>query len=106
MHRPGRQRVIRVKVWRPCRRPILKFPMRPSAMILLAPFLPVSRTPMRARQLSDETMRAIEQELLPRLTGADSSGVRRPFAALAFSEIARADRIKSFLSPEERARLL
>ena len=61
---------------------------------------------LRARQLSDETMRAIEQELLPRLTATDSSGVRRPFAALALSEIARADRIKSFLSPEERARLL
>jgi hypothetical protein len=61
---------------------------------------------LRGRQLSDETMRAIEQELLPRLTAADSSGVRRPFAALALSEIARADRVKSFLSPEERARLL
>jgi hypothetical protein len=61
---------------------------------------------LRARQLNDETMRMIEQELLPRLTAADSSGVGQSFAALALSEIARADRIKQFLSPEERSHLL
>lgn len=61
---------------------------------------------LRAQQLTPETMRALAVDLEAQLTGADPQGYRQPFAALALSEIARADRIDAFMDPGARTRLL
>ena len=63
---------------------------------------------MRGRQIAADTLQAIRATLLPRLDAAesDSAGFRRPFAALALAEVARADRLQSFLSTEQRAELV
>ena len=61
---------------------------------------------MRSRQLTAETMMALQDELEIRLQGAESEGFSRPFAALVLAEVARADRIAPYLSPERRARLV
>ncbi|MGE3250452.1 MAG: DUF2785 domain-containing protein [Hyphomonadaceae bacterium] len=60
---------------------------------------------LRARQLTNETMTALYERLLPDLTAQEGEGFRRPFAALALSEVARADRIEPFLTQEQRNRL-
>jgi hypothetical protein len=41
-----------------------------------------------------------------RLVAPEGPGLERPFAALVLSEVARADRVQAYLSPERRARLL
>jgi hypothetical protein len=56
---------------------------------------------LREKQLSAETMKALLADLQPRLEGPDGEGFERPFAALALSEIARADRIEPFLTEDE-----
>jgi hypothetical protein len=61
---------------------------------------------LRARQLSVETMRALAGDLDARLSAEDPAGVGRPFAALALSEVVRADRIEAYLDAATRARLL
>ncbi len=61
---------------------------------------------LRARLLTDGTMLSLQDDLEARLTAPEGAGFERPFAALALAEIARADRIKSFLPPQRRARLL
>jgi hypothetical protein len=61
---------------------------------------------LRARQLSDETMLAIEADLEARLAAPEGSGFERPFAALVLSEVARADRVAPFMPAQMRARLL
>jgi hypothetical protein len=63
---------------------------------------------MRGGQLSPETMQAIARTLISQLAGdaKDAAGFGKPFAALALSEVARADRIKPFLAAGERARLI
>ena len=61
---------------------------------------------LRARQLSNETMLALADDLEPRLSAPEGQGFERPFAALILSEVARADRIEPYLSAERRARLL
>jgi uncharacterized protein DUF2785 len=61
---------------------------------------------LRKGELGDATMLSLERALLAWLSGADEPGFRRPFAALALSEVARADRIKSFLPQDARAILL
>lgn len=60
----------------------------------------------RARQLSAETMRAINADLFVRLETPDAAGFQQPFAALALSEMARADRIDAYLSDAELAEML
>lgn len=61
---------------------------------------------LRAKQLDDETKRALTADLGARLEAREGAGFERPFAALALSEVARADRIEAFLTEEERANLL
>jgi hypothetical protein len=61
---------------------------------------------LRARLLGDATMLALADDLEPRLAAPEGAGLERPFAALALSEVARADRVQAFLTPARRARLL
>lgn len=60
---------------------------------------------MRAGQLDGDTLRALGHTLLARLQGEDTSGFRKPFAALALSELARTDRIAPWMTPEQRTRM-
>ncbi len=61
---------------------------------------------MRGKQLDAEALRALEANLLLQLDGADAQGFRKPFAALALSEVARTDRVQAWMSDEERARMV
>lgn len=63
---------------------------------------------MRGKQLESATLAKILHQLRPQLMlqAPDTDGFARPFAALVLSEVARADRINSFLSPQERNELL
>jgi hypothetical protein len=61
---------------------------------------------MRHRQLNNETMLALETELEPKLSVHDTNGFQQPFAALALSEVARADRLEPYMTPAIRAGLL
>ncbi len=61
---------------------------------------------LRAKQLSDETKRAVLVDLVARLNAPAGAGFEQPFAALALSEVARADRIEAFLSEDELIKLL
>lgn len=61
---------------------------------------------MRSRQLSTETMLWLADDLEQRLTAPEGAGFERPFAALILSEVARADRIEAYMTPERRGRLL
>lgn len=61
---------------------------------------------MRGGQLETGTVQAIRVALLARLTAADPSGFAQPFAALALAEVARVDRLKPYLSAQERSTLL
>lgn len=57
---------------------------------------------LRERQLSDATMLALMRDLTDKLEATDAQGFLHPFAALNLSEVVRADRIKSFMSPSQR----
>jgi hypothetical protein len=61
---------------------------------------------LRARQLSNETMLWLADDLERRLTAPEGAGFERPFAALVLSEVARADRIEAYMTPEQRTRLV
>jgi hypothetical protein len=61
---------------------------------------------LRARALSDETMLALADTLEAQLTANDRRGFTQPFAALILSEVARADRVQAFLTPERRSHLI
>ena len=63
---------------------------------------------LRERELSDDTMRALLVDLTARLKLQDDDrpGFEKPFAALALSEVARADRIAPFLIEDELVELL
>ncbi len=61
---------------------------------------------LRTRQLDDATKRALLADLSVRLEAPEGAGFERPFAALALSEVARADRIEPFLTEDERVTLL
>ena len=56
---------------------------------------------LRSRALTPETMRALVQNLRARLHAPQGEGFEQPFAALVLSELARADRIESYLSQDE-----
>ncbi|HEX4235197.1 MAG TPA: DUF2785 domain-containing protein [Caldimonas sp.] len=62
----------------------------------------------RQRQLDPATLQTIRATLIARLAPerADAAGFAQPFAALALAEVARADRMAPFLSPDERAELV
>ncbi|MBC7916283.1 MAG: DUF2785 domain-containing protein [Rhodoferax sp.] len=63
---------------------------------------------LRSKQLSAATQQTLFQRLLTQLQSEahDTDGFARPFATLALSEVARADRVTPFLSIEERASLV
>ena len=61
---------------------------------------------MRNRQLTNETMLALNASLQAKLTGPEGDGYTRPFAALVLAEVARADRVEAYLTPAQRAGLL
>lgn len=59
---------------------------------------------LRGKQLDTGTLWTLEQRLLAQLEGVDAQGFRKPFAALALSEVARTDRVQPWMAPVERAR--
>ncbi len=61
---------------------------------------------LRHRQLTNETMLALEADLEARMAAPEGPGFERPFAALVMSEIARADRVQAYMTPEIRNRML
>lgn len=61
---------------------------------------------LRGKQLDDATKRALLVDLSGRLQADDPLGFGQPFAALALSEVARADRVEAFLTEDERVKLL
>jgi hypothetical protein len=61
---------------------------------------------MRAGALDAGGLRALRGRLLDALEGEDAVGFRKPFAALALSEVARTDRIGPWMSPAERAAMV
>lgn len=61
---------------------------------------------MRADQLDVEGLRALRDGLYAMLTADDATGFARPFAALTLSEVARTDRIKPWMTSEERAAMV
>ena len=65
-------------------------------------------TLLRRGALGARTLQAIAEELVPRLSAGapDVDGFRKPFAALALSEVARADRLSPSLPPALHRRLI
>ena len=61
---------------------------------------------MRADALDPDTRRRLRDRVLQMLAERDASGFAAPFAALVLSEIARTDRIKPWLAPDERDKLV
>lgn len=61
---------------------------------------------MRADQLDVEGLRALRDRLYAMLATDDANGFAQPFAALTLSEIARTDRLKPWMTPEERAAMV
>ena len=61
---------------------------------------------LRANAFDADTLRAMRDALYAQLDGDDEPGFRRPYAALVLSEVARTDRIKPWMTPEERAAMV
>lgn len=62
---------------------------------------------LRAGALDEATRLALAERLLPEVeTAEDAAGFRRPFAALALAEVARADRLAPALPDEVRRRMV
>ena len=61
---------------------------------------------LRERLLNQATMLALADDLETRLAAPEGRGFERPFAALALSEVARADRVQAYLTPQRRSRML
>lgn len=61
---------------------------------------------MRAGEIDIAGLRGLRDRLYATLGGGDSAGFRKPFAALVMSEVARTDRIKPWMSVEERAAMV
>lgn len=61
---------------------------------------------MRAGALDQAAVEELGNRLRPMLTAPDASGFRRPFAALVLAEVARTDRIKPWMTPEQRETLV
>ena len=62
---------------------------------------------MRGRRLGTDTLHAMRGRLLAMLAApADAAGFAQPFAALVLAELARVDRLKPWLSTEERDALV
>ena len=61
---------------------------------------------MRGNVFDDDTLRALRDALYAQLDGDDADGFRKPFSALVLSEVARTDRIKPWMTPEDRAAMV
>ncbi len=61
---------------------------------------------MRANAFDADGLRAMRDALYAQLDGDDEQGFRRPYAALVLSEVARTDRIKPWMTPEERTTMV
>ena len=63
---------------------------------------------LRGAQLDADTRRTMLQRLSAMLdaTSGDNDGLRKPFAALVLSEVARTDRIEAWMTPAERTALI
>ncbi|WP_342118446.1 DUF2785 domain-containing protein [Pseudoduganella sp. OTU4001] len=61
---------------------------------------------MRADKLDTATVQELRTRLSAQLTAPDPQGFGRPFAALVLADVARVDRIKPYLSAEQRAQLV
>lgn len=61
---------------------------------------------LRGKLVSNAAMVRLAGVLQAQIRAPDADGFRRPFAALALSEVARADRIAPFLKPVERQAML
>ncbi len=65
-------------------------------------------TMLRGKQLSAETIEWLRSSLIDQMRNPDPAGdgFRRPFAALVLSEVARADRVDSLFSADQRGELV
>ncbi len=61
---------------------------------------------LRSRLVADATMVELSGILQAQMVTPDPQGFRRPFAAIALAEVARADRITAFLTPGQRKAML
>lgn len=61
---------------------------------------------LRANAFDADTLRAMRDALYAQLDGDDPAGFRKPYAALVLSEVARNDRIKPWMSDEERSAMV
>lgn len=61
---------------------------------------------LRAGDFDAGELRRLRDTLYAMLEERDAEGFRRPFAALALSEIARTDRIKPWMAPDERTTMV
>ncbi|HMT40775.1 MAG TPA: DUF2785 domain-containing protein [Sphingorhabdus sp.] len=61
---------------------------------------------LRKGLISDATLAQLSAKLQAQLVELDKSGFRRSFAALNLSEIARTDRVKAWMTPEQRAQMV
>lgn len=61
---------------------------------------------MRAGDFDSSMLRALRDRLYPMLEASDDPGFAAPFAALVLSEVARTDRVASWMAPEERAAMV
>lgn len=61
---------------------------------------------MRAEQLDRPALIEVRDRLLLMLTSRDAQGFRAPFAALVLAEVARTDRVKPWMTTEDRDALV
>lgn len=61
---------------------------------------------MRGDKLDTVTVQALRTRLIAQLAAPDPQGFARPFAALVLADVARVDRIKPYLAPEQRTQLV
>ncbi|WIG94206.1 DUF2785 domain-containing protein [Myxococcus sp. SDU36] len=61
---------------------------------------------LREGKLDTAALRGLRDALQGMLAGADAEGFRKPFAALVLSEVARVDRVKPWMTAEERTAMV
>ncbi len=61
---------------------------------------------MRAGDFDADALRGLRDKLYAMLDADDKQGFAHPFAALVLSEVARTDRIKPWMTPEERVAMV
>jgi hypothetical protein len=61
---------------------------------------------MRNRQLSNETLTALQTTLQANMAAADPPGFRSSFSALVLADVVRTDRVQPWMSAEQRASAL